>query len=153
MKDTNEAPEVPDPDRLSCRLILSADMRMIRLARKLAEGALEAWSLTRLRLPVTTTVFELVTNSSKAASGAEIEVGLRLQGAWLRLEVWDSSDVIPEVPADLDLNAEDGRGLWVASHLADKFGIDPHPHGGKTIWAMWLQDRPDERRSSLLRIG
>ncbi|MBO2454887.1 ATP-binding protein [Actinomadura barringtoniae] len=124
-------------------------MRMIRLARKLAENALENWSLTHLRLPVTTTVTELVTNSSKAASGSEIEVVLRLQGPWFRLEVRDSSDVIPEVPAELDLDAEDGRGLWVASHLADKFGIDPGPHGGKTIWAMWLQDRPDEQCSPL----
>jgi serine/threonine-protein kinase RsbW len=135
-------PVESSPDDLGCRLSLTADTTMIRVARKLAEIALKNWHLAHLRLPLTTVISELVTNSVKATSGAEIEVGLRLQGAWLRLEVWDSSDVIPEVPVDLDLEAEDGRGLWVAAHLADKFGIDPHARGGKTIWAMWLQAPP-----------
>ncbi|MBO2452566.1 ATP-binding protein [Actinomadura barringtoniae] len=110
------------------------------MPRKLAEITLESWGLTHLRLPVTSVVSELVTNSAKAVSSAEIEVSLHLQDAWLRLEVWDSSNVIPDVPIELDLDAEDGRGLWVAAHLADKFGIDPQARGGKTIWAMWQHD-------------
>jgi anti-sigma regulatory factor (Ser/Thr protein kinase) len=144
-------PAVGEPEGLSYRLSLTADVTMIRVSRKLAEIALEGWSLSHLRIPVTTVVSELVTNSVKVTFGAEIEVGLFLHGGWLRLEVWDSSDVIPEVPAELDLDAENGRGLWAATHLADKFGIDPHASGGKTIWAMWLQPETSRRDTGRAR--
>jgi anti-sigma regulatory factor (Ser/Thr protein kinase) len=127
---------------LTYRLILTADLTTIRVARKLAEVALTNWNLRHLHLAVTTVVSELATNASKEASGTEIEVALLLCNGWLRLEVWDCLDVIPEVPAELDLDAEGGRGLWVVANMADKFGIDPHPDtSGKTIWAMWLCDR------------
>ncbi|MFD0857332.1 ATP-binding protein [Actinomadura adrarensis] len=127
------------PPGLTYRLILTADVTTIRVARKLAEVALTNWNLCHLHLAVTTVVSELATNASKEASGSEIEIALFLRDGWLRLEVWDRLDVIPEVPAELDLDAEGGRGLWVAEHRADKFGIDPHPDtGGKTVWTMWM---------------
>ncbi|XVQ15119.1 ATP-binding protein [Spirillospora sp. CA-255316] len=137
----------PLPQGLTYRLALTADVTTIRVPRKLAEIALTSWNLPHLCIAVTTVVSELVTNASKEVPGTEIQVALHLRDGWLRLEVWDSSDVIPEVPAELDLNAEGGRGLWVAAHMADKFGIDPHPHthrGGKTIWVMWLCNQAAE---------
>ncbi|MBO2445528.1 ATP-binding protein [Actinomadura barringtoniae] len=128
------------PDDRSYRLVLSIDAKTVRVPRKLAEVALENWGLSRLAPTVALVVTELVTNAWKEVPGSEVEIGLYLRGIWLRLEVWDCSNVIPEMPKGLDLEAEGGRGLWVASHMADKFGIDPRGGGGKTIWAMWLRD-------------
>ncbi|MBO2448370.1 ATP-binding protein [Actinomadura barringtoniae] len=132
-------------DDLTYRLIVPADVMTIPVPRKLAEIALENWQLTHLKMAVATVVSELVTNACNEVPGTVIQTALGLEGGWLRLEVRDCSPVIPKVPTELRLDAIGGRGLWVASHLADKFGIDPHADGGKTIWAMWLQDPPGGR--------
>lgn len=125
----------PSSHDLCYRLVLTADPMTIRVPRKLAELALENWGLAHLTDSAAVIVSELATNTLKVAKGTEIEVGVSLQGGWVRLEVWDGSPTIPAVPADLDLDSLGGRGLWVVSQLADKFGIDPC-RGGKTIWAM-----------------
>lgn len=128
---------------LRYRLALTSDPMTIRVPRKLVELALHNWNLDHLASAATVIVSELATNTLKVVPGTEIEVGVSLDDTWLRIEVWDESPVIPSVPADLALeleqDAEGGRGLWVVSHMADKFGIDTAPSvqgHGKTIWAM-----------------
>jgi anti-sigma regulatory factor (Ser/Thr protein kinase) len=123
-------------DGLEYRLILTAHALTVRIPRKLAEIALDNWDLGHLKDKATIILSELATNAVRIVPGTEIEVGVCCCDGWVRLEVWDESPDIPGVPTALSLDSEGGRGLWLSSHLADKFGIDPRPGGGKTIWAM-----------------
>jgi anti-sigma regulatory factor (Ser/Thr protein kinase) len=133
----------PTPDDLAYRLLLTADVRTVRIPRKLVEIALDNRDLGHLKDKASLIVSELVTNTAQVVPGTEIEVGVCLRDGWVRLEVSDRSPEIPNVPASLSLTDEGGRGLFVADALADKFGIDPRPPdagGGKTIWAALLCD-------------
>jgi anti-sigma regulatory factor (Ser/Thr protein kinase) len=121
---------------LEYRLILTAHALTVRISRKLAEIALDNWDLGYLKDKAAIILSELATNAARIAPGTEIEVGVGWHDGWVRLEVWDESPEIPSVPTAPSLESEDGRGLWLSSHLADKFGIDPRSGGGKTIWAM-----------------
>jgi hypothetical protein len=126
-----------DSDGLEYRLVLPAHLLTVRMPRKLTEIALDAWGLGHLKDKAAVILSELVGNTLTVVPGSTIEVGVCWRDGWVRLEVWDESPEIPSVPATLSLDAEDGRGLWVSAHLADKFGIDPRTPG-KTIWAMLL---------------
>lgn len=121
---------------LEYRLTLTAHALSVRVPRKLAEIALDNWDLGHLKDKAAIILSELATNAARIVPGTEIEVGVRWRDGWVRLEIWDESPDIPSVPTALSLDSEGGRGLWLSSHLADKFGIDPRPGGGKTIWAM-----------------
>jgi anti-sigma regulatory factor (Ser/Thr protein kinase) len=128
----------PTPDDLAYRLLLTADVRTVRIPRKLVEIALDNWDLGHLEDKASLIVSELVTNTAQVVPGTEIEVGVCLRDGWVRLEVADRSPEIPSVPVSLSPTDEGGRGLFVADALADKFGIEPRPPeagGGKTIWA------------------
>jgi serine/threonine-protein kinase RsbW len=134
-----QTPLLTPPDCLECRLFLTAHVLMVRIPRKLAEMAFDAWGLAHLKDKASMILSELVTNAAKLMPGTEIEVGMYLRNDWVRLEVSDVSTEIPSVPMSLSLTDEGGRGLFVVDVLADKFGIEPRPAesgGGKTIWAM-----------------
>ncbi len=56
----------------------------------------------------------------------------------LRIAVTDAKgEHLPEPCADAeaDLDAESGRGLLLVAALADRWGVEPYPPGGKTVWA------------------
>lgn len=54
----------------------------------------------------------------------------------LRIAVTDAKgDQLPVVPTDSTTYGESGRGLLLVGALADRWGIEPHPPGGKTVWA------------------
>jgi hypothetical protein len=63
-----------------------------------------------------------------------IGVQLRLVGAGLYVEVWDSGDGSPVVP-EQRLDAEGGRGLFLVECLSEWRGICRPAVGGKIIWA------------------
>jgi anti-sigma regulatory factor (Ser/Thr protein kinase) len=133
----------PTPDDLAYRLLLTADVRTVRIPRKLVEIALDNWDLAHLKDKAALIASELVTNTARVVPGTEIEVGVCLRDGWVRLEVSDESPEIPSVPVSPSVTEEGGRGLFVADALADKFGIEPRPPdsgGGKTIWAALLCD-------------
>lgn len=54
----------------------------------------------------------------------------------LRVAVTDAKgEQLPVVPADSATDGETGRGLLMVGALADRWGTEPHPPGGKTVWA------------------
>jgi two-component sensor histidine kinase len=78
---------------------------------------------------------ELVTNSVLHAA-APSELRLRVREGRVRLEVHDSSPVVP-VPRAQDLAATNGRGMVLVDALADSWGVevgDGLPDEGKTVW-------------------
>jgi anti-sigma regulatory factor (Ser/Thr protein kinase) len=97
-------------------------------------------------------VSELTTNS---VLHAHSDIVVRLtdeQG--LRIEVTDGAGALP-VPRPPGGEGATGRGLHIVAALADDFGVDLLPSGGKTVWAaiptrpMW-RSRSRDGRSSLL---
>ncbi|WP_234426163.1 ATP-binding protein [Streptomyces kebangsaanensis] len=56
----------------------------------------------------------------------------------LLIAVTDSrGERLPSPPADCETppDAESGRGLLLVPALADRWGVEPYPPGGKTVWA------------------
>lgn len=56
----------------------------------------------------------------------------------LRVEATDArGERLPDtaVKADPALDGESGRGLFLVAALADRWGAEPYPPGGKTFWA------------------
>lgn len=71
--------------------------------------------------------------------GRNARLALTLTPATLRIEVTDArGDRLPAIPVtapDADADDESGRGLLLVASLADAWGCEPYPPGGKTVWA------------------
>ncbi|EYT83913.1 regulatory protein, partial [Streptomyces sp. Tu 6176] len=57
----------------------------------------------------------------------------------VRIEVTDARGeqlpTTPPYPEGPSTEAESGRGLLLVEALADRWGVQPYPPGGKTVWA------------------
>ena len=106
---------------------------VIGLARQLARTACRSWPQRDACEAVLLVVSELLGNAVKAAAGTRI--GLRL--AWtarrVRVEVSDDSSTMP-VPRQAGSEEEGGRGLWLVSQVAVRWGAYPQGRG-KCVWA------------------
>ncbi|WP_328868702.1 ATP-binding protein [Streptomyces sp. NBC_00287] len=78
-------------------------------------------------------VSELVTNAVQHTHTGQVSVTVRVAGAVLRIEVSDSSPVLPR-PGLPDGHSERGRGLFLVTALADRHGAHPTSMG-KQCWA------------------
>lgn len=58
----------------------------------------------------------------------------RVQGRDFRLTDAKGGQ-LPVVPTDSATDVETGRGLLMVGAPADRWGTEPHPPGGKTVWA------------------
>ncbi|MET7286446.1 ATP-binding protein [Streptomyces sp. NPDC005573] len=118
---------------------LSSTRRGARLARLLTVAELNAWQVS---LPVAERaeliVAELAANAALhgRVQGRDFRLALHFDPATglLRIAVTDArGDRLPCPAADTE--AEAGRGLILVTALADRWGTDPYPPGGKTVWA------------------
>ncbi len=79
-------------------------------------------------------VSELVGNAVRYAGEGEVLVHARVADGLLRVEVLDSSQVVPPLPTRMpSADAESGRGLLLVEALAERWGAEPIP-GGKRLW-------------------
>lgn len=80
-------------------------------------------------------VSELVTNAVLHAGGAVVALTARMCGEGvLELRVSDGSSAVPRERRSGDAD-EDGRGLLLCRALAERFGWEALPGGGKSVWA------------------
>lgn len=79
---------------------------------------------------------ELVTNAVIHAR-TWFEISVRTGGRYIRVEVADTNEVIPQIP-EIMTSAEHGRGLRIVDGIASSWGVEPG-HPGKTVW-FELQD-------------
>lgn len=78
-------------------------------------------------------VSELVTNAIRyGGSSALLEA--QMPGGALRVTVADENPHLPEVGQAPALTAEGGRGVLLVSTLADRWGVEQLPGGGKAVW-------------------
>lgn len=96
------------------------------VAEALHEGGLEIHTDVAVLL-----VGELVTNAVLHAR-SEVVVAVSVSRQAVRIEVWDTSRVIP-VSRHYSAEASTGRGLLLVEELSDAWGTDVGPQG-KTVW-------------------
>jgi anti-sigma regulatory factor (Ser/Thr protein kinase) len=121
--------------------LLPSTRRGARFARLLAAEQLRAWSV----LPEVTDraeqiVVELAANAALhgRVPGRGFRLALTLDAAMgtLRIEVTDSrGEKLPVLRPESQPDGESGRGLLLVVALADRWGTQPYPPVGKTVWA------------------
>ncbi|MFJ1845892.1 ATP-binding protein [Streptomyces sp. NPDC088146] len=106
-------------------------------SRDFVVDVLIEWDLHPLIEDIKLCVSELTTNALPhgAPPGREFCVGLHRGEELVRLEVRDSGPGRPVVQCPED-DVRSGRGLHLASELADGSGVDDHVVG-KTVWLVF----------------
>ena len=110
---------------------LAADLKSAREARLFVDELLARWDAGEAIDTVVLLVSELVTNAVLHA-GSDVELSVRLLPDAVRVEVVDTSPVIPS-PKDADDTDTSGRGLAIMDAMASAWGIAPLPDG-KCVW-------------------
>ncbi|MEU3616575.1 ATP-binding protein [Streptomyces sp. NPDC006872] len=109
----------------------------VRAARAFVEQILTEWGCVDRLDDIKLCVSELATNAllHGVPPGRQYCVTLTLDGPLIRLAVRDTGD--HPVPADPPTSeACAGRGLHLARHVSDDFGITEHAIG-KTVWTIF----------------
>ncbi|MEY9904651.1 serine phosphatase RsbU (regulator of sigma subunit)/anti-sigma regulatory factor (Ser/Thr protein kinase) [Catenulispora sp. MAP12-49] len=110
--------------------LLSPRPAAVARSRRLIRQTLAGWSLTELRDIAELLVTELVTNAIRYATDP-IELRL-LHTSTLLCEVRDDDHYLPILLEAGDLD-EHGRGLFLVSRLAQRWGASRTAHG-KVVW-------------------
>ncbi|GGS96405.1 ATP-binding protein [Streptomyces griseoviridis] len=124
-------------------LLLSSTRRGARLARLLAVEQLRASEVSPgVTERAEQIVAELAGNAALhgRVQRRDFRLVLTLDTGTLHIAVTDArGDQLPLLSASADggplPDAESGRGLLLVAALADRWGTDPYPPGGKTVWA------------------
>lgn len=149
-------PQLPAAVR-TCTHQLSSTRRGARLARLLANEQLRTW-----QTPPDVTdraeqiVAELAANAALHGRVQARDFRLTLThdpaAGVLRIAVTDArGDRFPSPVTDVATPPDDesGRGLLIVTALADRWGTEPYPPSGKTVWAELSRrpssDAPDGR--------
>jgi anti-sigma regulatory factor (Ser/Thr protein kinase) len=116
-------------------VVLPSDEKAPGTARRMVGEAFARWGLDSDMARLVTS--ELVTNAHLHAKGTHMIV----VRTWLRddghavIEVWDSSEVLPE-PGAADWAGESGRGLFMVEQMTRAWGARRLSDGtGKIVWA------------------
>lgn len=105
----------------------------VRLARRFVRSVCWLWRTPDVCETAVLAVSELVGNAVRADVGDWVLLRLLWTPRRLRLEVHDESERTPTLTA-ADPMAESGRGLWIISQLAVRWGTTRLPRG-KCVWA------------------
>lgn len=120
-------------------LSLTAGPAAASAARRQVEAAILAWGV-RIDVSVATLLTsELVTNALRHETGHSIGLGITVTAGMLRVDVHDTSSVLPallEAPVD----AEEGRGLMLVSSLATDWGYHRTARGKVVYFTLAIQD-------------
>lgn len=132
-------------------ITLAADVRSAGEARRFLAAALRGWGAMAYRDDATVLLSELVANAVLHAR-TDIALCVDLQPDCLRLSVTDHSPRQPVLRHYSDQSTT-GRGLTLVGALARRWGVDPVPDGGKTVWAEVGLDRVEPAREKPARGG
>ncbi|PKW11142.1 Histidine kinase-like ATPase domain-containing protein [Streptomyces sp. 1222.5] len=129
---------------------LSSTRRGARLARLLTAAELRAWQMSPSVVERSEQIVaELAANAvlHGRVQGRDFRLALHLDlvARLLRITVTDArGDRLPSPASELTAppDAESGRGLLMVTALADRWGTEPCPPGGKTVWAELVTPAP-----------
>lgn len=123
---------------------LSSTRRGARLARLLVMERLTAWGVSpSVAERAEQIVAELAANAVRhgRVQGRDFKVALTCAPSpgVLRIEVTDPRGerlpITSQDPEDLPCDTESGQGLLMVAAFADRWGVEPYPPSGKTVWA------------------
>ncbi|MFF9489872.1 ATP-binding protein [Streptomyces sp. NPDC014676] len=123
-------------------------------ARRQVVDAIAAWD-SGLGAEVVETaellVSELITNAVQYAGAGSVSLAVCLDAAVLRIEVCNTSPVLPQ-PALPNVDSEGGRGLFLVAALADRYHAEP-TETGKRCWAeIGLTSKPIQEVACFLPL-
>lgn len=142
----------PEPETAELRALrLHPQTTAVPLARRFLADACVRWGLSEdATASAEIVTSELVTNGVLHAR-TELELRLTRETGRVRIAVADHSERPPRMPSPLaarpsedgsldppapaDALARHGRGLTLVAALAEDWGHDPNPGGGKIVWA------------------
>ncbi|MEV6741256.1 ATP-binding protein [Streptomyces sp. NPDC051104] len=116
------------------RMHLTVGEHSARHIRRIVRSFLQEWEMAQLADSAELAVTELVANVVRHVPDRRCTLRVVRQTASVRVEVTDSSPELPSTPSDLSLEAECGRCLLPLDAVVDKWGVEPHCTGGKTVW-------------------
>ena len=123
-----QSPGLQSPWLQSHCVRLASGPAAVPAARRQVQAALRAWALPADPADVVLLTSELVTNAVRHAAGPVITLVVSLSRGQVRVDVHDTSGVLPEV-ADIPADAESGWGLHLVASLADEWGYYRTPDG------------------------
>jgi len=128
-------------------LTLPATHESVPRARSFSRAVTTASGIGHIRNDVEILVSELATNAVQHATipGAPLRLRLLRAGAFLRVEVHDTSPTVPRA-RQIDLMEETGRGWFLIAVIAERHGTD-HTQSGKSVWCEMRAWPRDERSS------
>lgn len=91
------------------------------------------WRIPEVSDPAVLAVSELVGNAARAG-GTDVRLCLSWTPRRLRVEVCDAVPGTLTAPRRVEAGKESGRGLWLVSQSATRWGSQPTPRG-KCVWA------------------
>ena len=104
----------------------------VRAARQFVAATLEAWSLDDLSEVAMLCTSEVATNAVRHARTA-FRLAVEARTAEVLFEVEDLGGGEPTVALP-DTEAEDGRGMWLVTATAGRWGSETLQSGGKIVW-------------------
>ncbi|MEH0470961.1 ATP-binding protein [Streptomyces sp. B21-097] len=135
-------------------LSLPATPAAVSEARHQAVDAIAGWDAglgTEVVHAAELLVSELVTNAVQYAGTGSVSLVVCLDKAVVRIEVCDTSPVLPQ-PALPDADSEGGRGLFLVATLADRYHAEP-TETGKRCWAeLDLTSKPSQEVACFLPL-
>ena len=116
----------------AAELVVPSTPRSVALIRRYAVQACVALGWEDVADTVALLASEVATNAVLHAYGPEIRVRVLDRATRLRVEVFDSSPVLP-VQRSAVAGSEDGRGMALVECLAVQWGVDGLA-SGKLVW-------------------
>ena len=113
---------------------LASGLAAVPAARREVQAALRAWAVPGDLADVALLTSELVTNAVRHAAGPAVTLVVSCSRGQVRVDVHDTSCVLPEV-ADIPADAESGWGLHLVASLSDEWGYYRTP-AGKAVYFM-----------------
>jgi anti-sigma regulatory factor (Ser/Thr protein kinase) len=114
------------------RATFPAEPTAPRQARHLVEDLLRSRGFNGTATDAALLVSELATNAVLHAY-APFALTVNLDDERVRVEITDPADALPLSPV-LRPDVGGGQGIRIVGAIADRWGVEPNPNGGKTVW-------------------
>lgn len=114
---------------------LMAEPAQIARTRRIVAALLRYWGWSELTDPALLCVTELLANVGRHTCSRECELLLESSPVSVRIVVSDDCKGMPVV-REMDMDAEDGRGMVLIASTADAWGAAPTVTG-KDVWVIF----------------
>ncbi len=122
-------------------IVLEPRRSSIRTARHWVVGhADEAAATASARSVIELLTSELVANALVHGPDQPVRIRAGVADGEFRVAVSDAGDELP-VTRSTGPEVPGGHGMRLVARLAERWGVEPHPVGGKTLWFTVRLDR------------